>query len=114
MELKSTEKGRFAAFLKDLRTASPLTTLITMGVEQIFAKEEAEKTYRVVVPRIKKELKGGADYGNEDIQEGISLVLGLSPFGAKRRNFKRWYVGSKEKFMSLPDDPDKLSIACWW
>ena len=58
MELKSTEKGRFAAFLKDLRTASPLTTLITMGVKQIFAKQEADKTYRVVVPRIKKELEG--------------------------------------------------------
>ncbi|MBM5073419.1 hypothetical protein HYO02_23105 [Vibrio parahaemolyticus] len=100
--------------LKQLKGASPLGTLLSLGFKQISQKNKAEEVYRSLVPLLHKHIKTGKNINDPYVQKAQKVLEELSPFGARRRNFKKWYIGSITKLLSLPHDPDKLSIACWW
>ncbi|WP_158133627.1 hypothetical protein [Vibrio navarrensis] len=97
-----------------LKGASPLGTILSLGFKQINEKNKAEKLYLALVPLLHEHIKSGKNIHDPYVQKAQSVLEGLSPFGARRRNFKKWYIGSTAKLLTLPHDPSKLSIACWW
>lgn len=97
-----------------LRTASPLGSLLSLAYKQISTKNKAEEVYRSLVPLLHEHIRSGKNINDPMVQNAQAVLEGLSPFGARRRNFRRWYIGSTTKLLSLPHDPDELSIACWW
>lgn len=91
-----------------------LSSLVTLGIKQIFEKKDAEESYRAIVPLLKESIRAGKTINDPNILNAQEKLESLAPFGARRRNFKKWYIGSTAKLLTLPDDPDRLSIACWW
>lgn len=102
------------AALGQVKSASPLGTLISLMYKQISTKNQAEDVYRSLVPLLHDHIKTGKNINDPKVIKAQAILEGLAPFGAKRRNFRKWYIGSTSKLLILPHDPDKLSIACWW
>jgi len=100
--------------LKDLKQAGPLGSMLSLGYKQIVSKNNAEEVYRSLVPLLHEQIKLGKNVDNPMIQNAQKVLEKLAPFGARRRNFKKWYIGSNTKLLKLPLDPDDLAIACWW
>ncbi|WDD99290.1 hypothetical protein [Thalassomonas actiniarum] len=100
--------------LRQIKSASPLGSLLSLGYKQIVTKNNAEEVYRSLVPLLHEQIKIGRTIDDPMIQNAQKVLEGLAPFGVRRRNFKRWYLGSNTKLLELPHDPDKLTIACWW
>ena len=100
--------------IKELKGASPIGTLISLAVKQYIKKEDSDEVYRALVPMLHEQIKLGKNIDDPIIENAQNVLESLSPFGARRRNFKKWYIGSVTNLLKLPRDPDELSYGCWW
>jgi len=77
-------------------------------------KVKSKKIYRYVVPELHYALKTGRKINSPDVINAIKILEDLAPVGARRRNFNRRYLKNKAYLLSLPLDPDDLSVGFWW
>ncbi|WP_394146595.1 hypothetical protein [Vibrio atypicus] len=77
-------------------------------------KAKSEEIYRYVVPELHDALKKGRKITSPDVVKAIKILEGLAPVGARRRNFNRRYLKNKVDILSLPLDPERLSVGVWW
>ncbi|USD32042.1 MULTISPECIES: hypothetical protein [Vibrio] len=90
-----------------------LDALGSMG-NRIVDKYKANKQYKTLVPMIKKMLHQGTPYNDPIIQNAVKALADTAPMGLVGRNFERRYLRTRDDFLRLPDDPDRIMWGYWW
>ncbi|CAM3205623.1 hypothetical protein [Moritella viscosa] len=81
---------------------------------RVSSKQQADAVYKVIVPQIKSMLLAGKSINDSDVKEAIELLKTLPDMGAKRRNFYRKYLRSKDDILRLPDTSNRIMFGYWW
>ncbi len=100
--------------IKELRTGSPLGSLLALGIKEVETKSKADEIYRTTVPLLHERIKLGKGVDDSLVLNAQNTLINLAPFGARRRNFKLRYTGSTANLLKLPRNPERLPYGCWW
>lgn len=92
--------------------SNPVASIGRLALSLILSKTSANATYQRLMPSLKFIIlqKGR----NSEEAKGLFEILeNLPSAGARRENFKKFYIEKLDGWKELPNDPDKIPFGFW-
>lgn len=101
------------SLIKEISPATPLLSLLMKMKGQIKSKSDANRAYKLLYPVLEELLAKGYRFESREIQSIVGLLSEMPAWGARRKNFQRFYLKDEYTLRKLPRDPSNISSGMW-